>query len=166
MVATEGIPPHPVRIVAVGSSHGDDQVAWKVVERLLLKPVPGVAAIAVREPFGVLNYLEGCQALVIVDACRSGAQPGNVVRLVWPECPHSIHRGCSTHGFGVVAVLELAGRLYRLPPAVTLIGIEIETCLPAAGLSPTMRYALPKLYRRVLAEARAQIRRIELLARK
>jgi hypothetical protein len=52
--------------------------------------------------------------------------------------------------------LELADRLHRLPPSVVLIAIEAEACNPTAEISPSVRRALPKLYRQVLAEARAR----------
>jgi hydrogenase maturation protease len=142
----------------VGSPHGDDQVSWHVVERLRRRPFPGIEAVALSNPVRVLDYLEGCERLILVDACRRGAEPGTVLRLVWPDDRLHEHAGFSTHGFGVVRVLELADRLHRLPPSIVLIGIEAEACYPTAEISPSVRRALPKLYRQVLAEARGRRR--------
>jgi hydrogenase maturation protease len=145
-----------VRILAVGSPHGDDQAAWHVAERLRRKPLPGVEAVAVSDPVRILDYLGGCERLVLLDACRSGAKPGTVLRLVWPDPRLHERAGSSTHGFGVVKVLELADRLGWLPPSVVLIGIEAEACYPTTEASPAVRRALPNLYRQVLTEVRCR----------
>jgi len=145
-----------IRILAVGSPHGDDRVAWHVVERLRRKPLPGIEAVALSDPVRVLDYLEGCDRLVFVDACRSGAEPGTILRLVWPDPGLRERTSPSTHGFGMVRVLELADQLNWLPPYVVLIAIEADACCPTAEISPPVRRALPKLYRQVLAEARGQ----------
>jgi hydrogenase maturation protease len=150
----EGAP--SVRIIAVGSSHGDDQAGWRISERLQRKPQPGVDAIAVSDPVCVLDHLEGCAALVLVDACHSGAPAGTIHRLVWPNPQMRAPESASTHGFGVAGVLELAATLGRLPPHVVLLGVEAQACAPAAEMSPSVRRAVPALYRQVLAEARRQ----------
>jgi hydrogenase maturation protease len=144
--------PH-VAIIAVGSPHGDDQIAWRVVERLRQKPRRGIHATAVSEPARVLDHLEGCETLVLVDACRSGARAGTIHRLVWPDPRLRERDNASTHGFSVARVLELAAALGRLPPYVVLIGVEAQSCGPTAEMSPAVRRALPALYRQVLAEA-------------
>jgi hydrogenase maturation protease len=155
MVATQGSTrKSAVRVLGVGSPHGDDQVAWKVVEHFRRKPIPGVDAIAVREPVRVLDHLEGCQRLVIVDATQSEAEPGTIIRPVWPAPEMHERSSRSTHGFGVDAVLKLADRLGWLPPSVVLIGIEIAACHPGTEVSPQVNGALPKLYETVLAEVR------------
>jgi hydrogenase maturation protease len=138
----------------VGSQHGDDQASWQVVERLRRKPFRGIEAVALSDPIRLLDYLQGCERLILVDAYRSGATPGTILRLVWPDARLHEQAGSSTHAFGVVQVLELARQLQWLPPYVILIGIEAETCDPTAEISPPVRRALPKLYRQVLAEAR------------
>jgi hydrogenase maturation protease len=143
-----------VSIIAVGSPHGDDQIGWRVVERLQRKFWPSIHATAVSEPVRVLDHLGGCETLLLVDACRSGAPAGAIHRLVWPDPRLREPDNASTHGFGVARVLELAAALGCLPPQVVLIGVEAQTCGPTAEMSPPVRRALPALYRQVLAEAR------------
>jgi hydrogenase maturation protease len=139
-------------IVAVGSPHGDDQIAWRVVERLRPKSVPGIQVVAVSDPLAVLDYVERCSTLILVDACRSGARAGTIHRFFWPDPRLQEQHYFSTHGFGVVKALELAAALGRLPAHVVLFGVEVQTCRPAAPMSFPVRRALPKLYRHVLAE--------------
>jgi hydrogenase maturation protease len=144
-----------VSIVAVGSSHGDDQIGWRVIERLQRKTLPGILATAVSEAVRVLDHL-GCETLVLVDACRSGARAGTIHRLSWPDPRLQGQNNLSTHGFGVIQALELAAALGCLPPHVVLLGVEALACSATAQMSLPVRRALPKLYRRVLAEVRRQ----------
>ena len=114
--------------------------------------VPTIAFDSVSNPLRLPEHLDGCDRLVILDACRSGAEPGSIVRLKWPDDRLSISAGHSTHGFGVGAALAIAEALGRLPTRVILFGIEAGPCEPGAGLSTNVRAALPELYRRVLKE--------------
>src|SRR5262245_42204459 len=103
-----------VRVLAVGSPHGDDRAGWEVVERLCRERRPGIEAAVLSEPLRLMEHLDGCGRLVIVDACRSGAEPGKVVRLNWPDGRLANSAGPSTHGFGVATALALAEALGRL----------------------------------------------------
>jgi hydrogenase maturation protease len=143
--------PGTVKVLGLGSPHGDDQAGWKLVA-FLNERLPAVAAVALSEPLGLLDHLEGCAHLVLVDACQSGATPGTVLRLTWPDPRLDAPGGTSTHGLGVGSALALARTLRRLPPRVVLISVEVESCEPGADLSPAVRAALPELFRQVLAE--------------
>jgi hydrogenase maturation protease len=141
-----------MRVLAIGSPHGDDRVGCELLDRLRQQLPAGVEAETLAEPLALLEHLDGCSRLVVVDACRTGATPGTVIRLAWPDCGLSQDAGASTHGFGVAAALGLAQALGKLPPRVVLIGVEVEACGPGATLSPAVRAALPELCRRVLEE--------------
>jgi hydrogenase maturation protease len=141
-----------VRVLAVGSPHGDDQVGWEALRQLRRQLPAGVVAAAVADPLGVLDWLDGCACLVLVDACHSGAPPGTVVRLAWPDDRLAGRANPSSHGFGVAEVLALAEALGRLPPRVVLMGVDAAACQPGAALSPPVRAALAELTRRVLEE--------------
>jgi len=143
-----------VRVLAVGSPHGDDRVGWEIVERLQQEVPPGVEVALLPEPVALLEQLEGCACLVLVDACRGGGAPGTVIRLTWPDRRLAGGAGPSTHGLGVGTTLDLAEALGRLPPRVVLIGVEAGECTPGAALSPPVRAALPELHRSALEEAR------------
>jgi hydrogenase maturation protease len=144
-----------VRVLGVGSPHGDDRAGWEVVARLRREAPPGVEAAVLNQPLRLLEHLDGCSCLILVDACRTGAEPGTVVRLAWPACPPGgMGAGSSTHGVGMAAALGLAEALGRLPTRVVLLGVETGRCDPGASLSPPVRAALPGLYKRVLEEVR------------
>jgi hydrogenase maturation protease len=144
------------KILAAGSWHGDDRAGWKIVGRLRPDLPPGVEALALADPLELLEHLEGCTHLVLVDACRTGAQPGTIIRLSWPDSELNSAAGSSTHGFGVAAALALAAALGRLPAKVVLLGLEVQDCGPGLALSGPVRAALPKLCQQVLREVQHQ----------
>ena len=59
-------------IIGLGSWHGDDQVGWQLVEWLCEHRKPMPLAIALEEPTRMIEYLDECEHLVIIDACLSG----------------------------------------------------------------------------------------------
>ena len=140
-----------VRVLGVGSPHGDDQVGWRLVECLAAGSAPAVDAIALGDPVDLLGHLDGCDMLIVLDACRAGLPPGRLIRLPWQAVRSGERAERTTHGFGVSAALALADALGRLPPTVLLIGIEAESCEPGTGLSPTLRQAIPGIVPRIEA---------------
>jgi hydrogenase maturation protease len=138
-----------VKVVGVGSPHGDDQAAWRLVESL---SELGPDAICLGDPTGILDHLDDCRRLILVDACRSGAAGGAIRRLSWPDPSIGTSAGSSSHGLDVAAVLTLAENLGRLPGVVTLYVIEAAHCGPNQGLSPAVVDALPELRRMIRRE--------------
>jgi hydrogenase maturation protease len=144
---------HDTIVIGLGSWHGDDQVGWRLVESLCSCSQPVAPAFAVDEPIRVIDYLDDCDHLVIVDACRSGAKPGTIVRLVWPDANLGQLRSESSHSFGLNASLRLAEKLDKLPSRVVIYAVELGQCLPARKLSKEVECALPRLKQRVLQES-------------
>jgi hydrogenase maturation protease len=143
-----------VLVIAVGSPHGDDQAGWTVVERLKRDRIPGVKAMVLRDPLDLLIKLRSCRVLILVDACRTGAEPGTVVCLDPRRVPLRPGNGHSSHGLGLVRALALAEALGKLPERVLFIGVEAQAVGPGEGLSEPVQKALDELYRQVLAAVR------------
>jgi hydrogenase maturation protease len=141
-----------VKVVGLGSPQGDDQAAWQVVERLRAQLTPTVEASTIVEPTRLLDVLEGCTKLVLIDACRSGQPPGSIIRLEWPQPALQTRSGFSSHGLGVGAVLKLAENLGQLPLSVVLFGIEVQDCQPGNPLSQPVCHSLGDLCQQVLEE--------------
>jgi hydrogenase maturation protease len=148
-------------VVGVGSPHGDDQVGWRLVEGLAGSAGPGVEAVAVAEPLGLLDHLDDCSALIVVDACRAGRAPGSVAVLTWPEDRPEFEVSASTHGLGLAMALELGAVLGCLPPSVLLFAVEAGSCGPVTGLSLELESSLPELDRRLRKVVENQQRRLE-----
>jgi hydrogenase maturation protease len=141
-----------VRILAVGSPYCDDQAGWQALERLRLEHLPGVEMTALATPVEILDYLQGCRVLVILDACHSGSPPGSILRLSWPLTAADGPHRTSSHGLDVVAMIALAEALGMALPPITLLGIEMGEHELTADLSPAVRDGLPELCRRALDE--------------
>jgi hydrogenase maturation protease len=139
-----------VRVVGIGSPHGDDRAGWLVAERLATEagwnPSTVVEVTSAGDPLRLVGLLEGCRRLIVVDACRSGRPAGTVVRTTWGEVKRGLagapggDAGPSSHGLGVAEALGLAEALGRVPDpdAVGLVGIEVgdEPGDDAGGFTP------------------------------
>jgi hydrogenase maturation protease len=151
-----------VRVVGVGSAHGDDRAGWLVAEQLAAEPSGGVEVTSAGDPLRLVSLLDGCARLIVVDACRSGRPAGTVVRTTWADVRRGLagapgaDAGPSSHGLGVAEALGLAEALGRLPDptAVALVGIEAGAgrdagLAPLAEPSPAVMGAVPTACRLV-----------------
>lgn len=139
-------------IIGLGSWHGDDRVGWRLVEWLCERSETVAPAFALEEPTRIIDYLDGCEHLVIVDACLSGAEPGTIFRLTWPDSNFAQLRSESSHSFGLGASLCLAERLRKLPRRVVVYAVEVGQCHSMSKLSKKVERALSDLKLRVLRE--------------
>jgi len=119
-----------VVIAGFGSPHGDDRAGWQLIERMRDRGDVRVRLAAIREATELLDMLDDCRMLIVVDACCSGGQVGTVTQLKWPDPRIELHHSHSTHGLGVCGVLRLAERLGRLPRETYVYGIEIADWAP------------------------------------
>jgi len=129
-------------VIGVGNQwRGDDRVGLLVTERLADE---GVAAIGLGgEPAALVDALGAAGAVVVVDAVRSGAAPGTIVRWDASSQPLPLppFRG-STHALGLAEAIELARALGRLAPRIVVYGIEVASCETGAALSAPVEQAV------------------------
>ena len=113
-------------IVAGNRDRGDDAAGLLIGDRLA-QPLPADSRLidASRDPTRILDHLPEVDRVLIVDALRSGAPPGTIHRvdgldrlIGWD----GVRR--STHGLGVVEVLQLAKEMGLWASDVSLLGIE------------------------------------------
>lgn len=128
-------------VIGVGSPHGDDAIGLRVAELLAQERLPeGVGVIARDRPgLALLDDLEGVAAAVLVDALRTGAAPGAVLRL--PPAAFARERITSSHSLRVAETLALAVALDRPLPALRVVAIGIST-ITGEGLTPAVAAAL------------------------
>ena len=149
MIASETNPNARTLVVGIGSSHGDDQAGWKVIEQLERLQLPGIELRQATVPHDIVDWLGGNIALHIIDGCLSndGLNPsddlphqrfemladakGQASRLRFMDSrqqlsataidqrPNSL-RSAGSHQIDVFTVLELAACLKRLPKHVLL----------------------------------------------
>lgn len=103
----------------------------------------------------LLPYLEDSDSVILVDAVRADAAPGELVRLDGDDVAPAVATRLSPHQVGVADLLDGARWLDRYPRQVVLLGLVPESMELAVGLSPRVRPALPALVDRIVEEARA-----------
>ncbi len=151
-----------VLVIGVGTaSRGDDAAGLAVAQLVRARlTTPGPAAesgVAVRECAGdaapLLDLWRTADAVVLVDAVRSGAPPGTLHRLEAHTGPLPAgFRPASTHALGVAEAVELARRLRTLPQSLVIHGIEAASFAIGEGLSPPVAAAVEEAAERVLDE--------------
>jgi hydrogenase maturation protease len=140
-------------VIGVGNEYGSDDAAGLVVARRLR--ARGVEAMEQEgEPIALLEAFAGLDAVVLVDAVRSGAVPGTVHRLDASNqpLPARLFGSPSTHAVGVGEAVELARALDRLPPRVLVFGLEGERFEAGTTLSAAVEAAVEPLVDTILAE--------------
>jgi hydrogenase maturation protease len=100
----------------------------------------------------LVEDMAGADLLVIMDAVRSGAAAGELVRIAGDEVPRFFTRKLSPHQIGigdVLASLELMG---ESPRETVLLGVEPESMDIGMELSAPVAAAVPALVTQVLGE--------------
>jgi hydrogenase maturation protease len=127
-----------IRVIGVGSPHGDDAVGLHVLGALGLAPPGGDVELVPcpRPDLDLVEALGGAEAVVLVDAVRSGGPIGAVSE----PAPDALAgaRPVSSHGFGVAEALALARALGRAPARLAVVGVEAGT-LEGDALSDAAR---------------------------
>ncbi len=106
----------------------DDGVGLEVARRLQEGPLPDGVEVRQSEVAGLrlLELLKGYDKVVIVDALRSGREPGEIVRYDAGEFKGG-HRYGSAHSIGLHTALELGRTLgMPMPDDVTVFAVEAE----------------------------------------
>lgn len=131
-------------LIGLGSSHGDDQLGWEIVERLQGLNPSFTGIRAGRTPMECVPYLHEASRVIFVDAVYSGAAAGTLHKLDLREnAAESLH--ClSSHGFCLTDILDLARSLQCLPRECVLFGIELDQCEVLAPLSEAVVNAIPR----------------------
>ena len=127
-----------IRIIGIGSPFGDDAAGLEAARQLAAAPPAGVEVVVADRPgAGLIDLFDGVDAVILVDAARSGGPPGTIHDLDLHALPSHPLGLISSHDLGVVAAVQLAARLGRLPPRGRVLAIEVvaTSAAPPADLS-------------------------------
>ena len=141
----------------------DDGVGITVIQRLraALDPLPADVALhdAGTSGMDVIFKARDCRQLIIVDACRTGSDPGAVFRLPGSELelPHT--PTLTLHDFRWEHALYAGKRLFgeQFPERVTVFLVEGTDFGFGDGLTPPVEGAIPA----VLAQVKAALAEVE-----
>jgi hydrogenase maturation protease len=95
----------------------------------------------------------GCRRLILVDACRSGAEPGAVFEVPGSELVDGDGPPIGTHDFRWDHAIAAGRRIYgdAFPADVTVFLIEAETLGFGVGLAPRVEAAASTVADRIAA---------------
>lgn len=145
----------PIVIIGIGNAFcGDDAVGLIVARMLREKPLLGVRVIeAGGDATTLVELWKDADAVILIDAVRSGARPGTIYRIEAhaEPIPTSFARH-STHAFGAAEAIELARALDQLPSRLILFGIEGHNFDAGADLSPEVEIAARNVVTRISRE--------------
>lgn len=148
----------PVLVIGCGNLDRGDDAAGLLVARRLRE-----AGMDAREMAGEATALmaawSGAGHVILVDAVVTGQEPGQI--LVWDARNQRVSREafpCSTHNFGVADAIELGRILDRLPPKLTVYGIEGSRFEVGSEPSPEVLEAVERVAERIREEA---VRRLQ-----
>lgn len=137
-----------VVIIGVGNDYRGDDAAGLIVARKLRTQLPEEFKIIEQSGEGaaLIEIWKNAEQAILVDAVRSGAQPGTVFRF-------EAHRqslptqffNYSSHAFSVAEAVELARALKQLSNRLVVYGIEGKNFAAGAALSHEVEKALPEL---------------------
>ena len=145
----------PAAVIAVGNPlRADDGAGVEVVRRLAGRVSPEVRLIELGgEPAELLDAWNELGTAVLVDAVRTGGEPGTVHCFDASTEPLPARTGsASTHGLGLAEALELGRALGRLPARVVVVGIEADDRTMGGELSRPVQDAIEDAAETVLAE--------------
>ena len=149
-------------VVGIGNpDRGDDAIGPMVAARVAHLCLPGVDVVAEGEPLALVGLLAGHEDVVVVDAARSRPGPPGTVHVIRVGATPVLAGSApvlGSHGLGVVAAIELARALGRLPPRLTLIGVEARVVDVGAPMSEEALGCLDDAVRAVVAALPATTR--------
>ena len=128
---------------------GDDGFGVEVLQRLArttLPPYIETLEVGIGGMHFVLRLLDGCAAVVVVDAMRGGQAPGTLYVLT-PCVGHlGSHAGepIDPHLAEPMRALHLAQALGCLPGKVTVVGCEPACCDLGMGLTAVVHAAVDR----------------------
>jgi hydrogenase maturation protease len=133
---------------------GDEGVGVRVIEQLLSRSFPDEIEVIDGGTAGyeLINFFEGKEKVIIVDAVKTDDTPGSVYKMDLSTVQEDETVQLSLHQIGLKNVFKMAS-LMDLNPEVTLIGIVPKNYQDYnIGLSDEVEKAIPLAIETVLKE--------------
>jgi hydrogenase maturation protease len=148
-----------VRVIGIGNPlRGDDAIGLLVVRRVRELAGPEVEVMELEgEPARLIDAWQGAGLAVVVDAVKSDAPEGAVMRFdaTADPLPPSVSAS-STHALGLADAIEIARALDRLPEQLIVFAVEGVRFEVGSDLSPVAAAAAQAVAEAVLRERSPQ----------
>ena len=147
----------PKNILILGLGNillGDEGVGVRVIEQLFSHPFPDEIEVIDGGTAGyeLINFFEGKEKVIIVDAVKTDDTPGSVYKMDLSVVQEDETVQLSLHQIGLKNVFKMASMM-DLNPEVTLIGIVPKDYQDYnIGLSEEVEKAIPLAIETVLKE--------------
>lgn len=141
---------NPKKILILGLGNillGDEGVGVRVAQQLITRPLPDSVEVIDGGTAGyeLLNFFEGREKVIIVDAVKTDDKPGSVYKVDLSILEDDATMQLSLHQIGLKNIFKMAS-LMEINPEVTLVGIvpkdyqnyniglsqEVEKAIPCA----------------------------------
>ncbi|MBT3253365.1 MAG: hydrogenase maturation protease [Candidatus Marinimicrobia bacterium] len=132
-------------VIGVGSRlRGDDAIGPLLIDALSRQTHSQIELVdAGSDALGILEYLEGREHVVVIDACQMGREAGSVVEFDAAEIDFVLKDDpISLHGLGLAESIKMAASLNMIPEDLKIIGIEPESIQFNGSLSIPVQRAL------------------------
>jgi hydrogenase maturation protease len=138
----------------------DDGVGIRVIQKL--ETLPGLPEDVQLLDGGtcgldLLQYLEGVENLVVVDAADFGELPGSIHRIEGDAVPAYLEQKISPHEISLPELLFSARLIGIYPQRVIILGIQPESLAVGMDLTPAVDARVDQLAALALAEARPEL---------
>jgi hydrogenase maturation protease len=148
-----------IAVIACGNpNRSDDGAGLEVLRALrgsaLAAQAPEVQFLdAGTDGMAVMFAAKGCNALIVVDACRSGSEPGAVFEVPGAELQQAYEPTLNLHDFRWDHALHVGRVIFKeqFPEDVVVLLIEAESVDLGLGLSPPVSAAVGKVAKRIEA---------------
>ncbi len=142
-------------LVCLGNAYmKDDGLGLRVAE--LLKQRNLGTDVSIEEhaemDFTILENVRGASKIVVVDALKSGKEPGTVSKFTVVPRKNELTTLPSLHSLALTDVIDVASSSGMIDCPVVIVGVEPKDDSMGEGLSPEVQSSLPKAIEAVLEE--------------
>jgi hydrogenase maturation protease len=100
----------------------------------------------------LLDFVLGCDRLVLIDVAKFGAAPGTMFRLEGNQVRQRLRDKQSAHDWGILEVLAQAELVGHRPDTVIIAAEPLDIRTFSTELTPPLASALPTIVTAVLRE--------------
>ena len=149
--------PATIAVIACGNpTRTDDGVGAEVLRRLAASgcgadPARVKLLDAGTDGVAVIFAARGCRQLIVIDACKSGSEPGAVFELPGGALDDTPARPLATHDFRWEDAIAAGRRIFgdEFPREVSVFLIEAQSLDFGVGLTPIVWAAAAKVADRI-----------------
>ncbi len=144
-----------ILVIGIGNAYrGDDAAGLVVAQRIRDRTAKHFSVCEhTGDGASLMELWTGVDLVIVIDAMRSGAEPGMVIRFdaTLRPLPAAIFHN-SSHTFSLPEAIELSRVLKQLPGHLIVYGVEARDFEAGANLSPVIDSALETVVQRVWQE--------------